>query len=197
MGQIANVLQALQAQTKAGEQGALGYGSLLGSGGQGLGQALGLGTTGATGLSSLGMAPYSTGATIGNNALAGISNLQSQLAGATQLGNNQYVLPQQVLGDLMQYMGLGQSASQLSGQLGQQGFTQAAQGIGGLLSGGNALFGSNGMFGGSGGLGGLFGGGAAPAGQGLFEGVTGGISEAGLGGIDSGLGALLPMAASA
>jgi hypothetical protein len=43
----------------------------------------------------------------------------------------------------------------------------------------------------------LFGGGAAPAGQGLFEGVTGGISEAGLGGIDSGLGALLPMAASA
>jgi hypothetical protein len=31
----------------------------------------------------------------------------------------------------------------------------------------------------------------------LFEGVTGGISEAGLGGIDSGLGALLPMAASA
>jgi hypothetical protein len=205
MGQIANVLEALKAQNQAGVQGAASYGSLLDAGGQGLGRALGLGTTGAQGLSTLGAAPYLTGATIGNNAMAGTSNLQSQLTGATNLGNNQYLLPQQVLGDLMQYMGLGQQASQLSGNLGQQGFNQTAQGIGGLLSGGNALFGSNGLLG-SGGAAGA--GGWLPGsgmGAGIFTnpltGVTSDIAGSGFagggGGLLSGLGSMLPMSLSA
>jgi hypothetical protein len=205
MGQIANVVEALKAQNQAGVQGAASYGSLLDAGGQGLGRALGLGTTGAQGLSTLGAAPYLTGATIGNNAMAGTSNLQSQLTGATNLGNNQYLLPQQVLGDLMQYMGLGQQASQLSGNLGQQGFNQTAQGIGGLLSGGNALFGSNGLLG-SGGAAGA--GGWLPGsgmGAGIFTnpltGVTSDIAGSGFagggGGLLSGLGSMLPMSLSA
>lgn len=72
--------------------------------------------------------PYSTDATIGGNAL-------QQLGQTINQGNNQYLLPQQVLGDLQSYLGLGQAASGLAGQLGQQGFNQTAQGLGGLISG--------------------------------------------------------------
>lgn len=72
--------------------------------------------------------PYSTDATIGSNAL-------QQLGQTINQGNNQYLLPQQVLNDLQSYLQLGQSGSQLAGSLGQQGFNQTAQGLGGLISG--------------------------------------------------------------
>jgi hypothetical protein len=156
-GRIGQELQALQARNQAANQGIAGYGSLLGTAGQGIGQANAANLQGAQAYQQYGSAPYNTASGIANNSLAGLSNL-------TNLGNNQFQLPQQEIGNLMQYMGLGQSASGLSGQLGNLGFQQTAQGLGGALSGANTLFGQGGMFGGGGGgLGGLFGGGSAAA----------------------------------
>ncbi len=147
MNQISNVLNALKAQGAGGAQGALTAGALQQGAGQGLGQANALDSSLASNTAQFGGLPYSTGATIGNNALSGLSNLQQQLTGATNLGNNQFLLPQQLMADAMQYMGMGQRASEISGNLGQQGFNQTAQGLGGLLSGGNMLFNpKSGMF---------------------------------------------------
>jgi hypothetical protein len=149
-GRIGQELQALQARNQAANQGIAGYGSLLGTAGQGIGQANQANLQGAQAYQQYGSAPYNTASGIANNSLTGLNNL-------TALGNNQFQLPQQEIGNLMQYMGLGQSASGLSGQLGNLGFQQTAQGLGGALSGANTLFGQGGMFGGGGGL---FGGGA-------------------------------------
>lgn len=93
--------------------------------------------------------PYSTGATMGSNLLTALNqaiggqgqlgtSLGNALAGITSaanLGNNQFQIPQQMLNDLQSYLQLGQSGSSLAGQLGTQGFNQAAQGFGGLISG--------------------------------------------------------------
>lgn len=200
MGQINNVLQALKAQEEAGRLGASGIGSLLSAGGSGLGQANNLGTSLAQSLASIGAAPYSTGATIGGNAVSGLGNLQNLLSGAVNIGNNQFALPQQVISDLMQYMGLGQNASSISGQLGQMGFNQTAQGIGGALSGANTLFGRNGLMP----LGGMFGGPANLAGAAAmpgFDTLGGTVGMGALGGDFGGGGSLLasalPFAASA
>ena len=153
-GQIGQELQALQARNQGANQGIAGYGSLLGSAGQGIGQANAANLQGAQAYQQYGSAPYNTAAGIANNSVSGLSNL-------TQLGNNQFALPQQAISDLMQYMGLGQSASGLSGQLGNLGFQQTAQGLGGGLSALNMLGGQGGMLsGGGGGLGGAAAGGA-------------------------------------
>jgi tetratricopeptide (TPR) repeat protein len=80
-----------------------------------------------------------TGAQIANNAVTGLGNQQNLLTGATSLGNNQFQLPMDVLNKLASYMQLGQSASGISGNLGQMGFNQTAQGIGGGLSAANSL----------------------------------------------------------
>ncbi len=111
-----------------------------------------------------GGASYNAFNTVGGNTLSGLSNL-------TQLGNNQYQLPQQVLNDIQSYLGLGQAASNISGNLGQMGLNQqqnAFSGLGSALgAGNNLLFGSNGIggangvLGSGGGLSGLFGGGSA------------------------------------
>jgi hypothetical protein len=177
-GQIGQVLQALQARNQGANQGIAGYGSLLGSGGQALTQGNALNVSGLGQQQQFGAAPYNTAAGIANNSVTGLSNL-------TNLGNNQFQLPQQEIGNLMQYMGLGQSASGLSGQLGNLGFQQTAQGLGGALSGANTLFGNQGLLSGGGGLGGLFGGGAGaggafPAGG---AGVSAAIDAASAGGI--------------
>ena len=161
-GQIGQILQALQARNQGANQGISGYGSLLGSGQNAMTGANALNMSGAGAQQQFGSAPYNTAAGIGNNSLTGLSNL-------TNLGNNAFQLPQQEIGNLMQYMGLGQSASGLSGQLGNLGFNQTAQGTAGGLLGANMLFGQNSLLGGSnglfggGGLGGLFGGGGAGA----------------------------------
>ncbi len=149
-------MQGLAARGAGANQGISGFGSLLGTGGQGLGQANNLNLSGVGAQQTYGAAPYNTQAGIGQNALQG-------LTGLTNLGNNQFQLPQQEIQNLMQYMGVGQSASGLSGQLGQMGFNQTANGIGGLLGGANALFGGGGGGGGGilGGLSSLFGGGGA------------------------------------
>jgi hypothetical protein len=160
LSQINSVLSALGAQGKAGALGASAFPALVGGVGSGLGSALSDASGIGSGIASFAGLPYQTGAGIAGNALTGLGNLQNQLSGATNIGNNQFLLPQQVMGDLMQYMGLGQRASDISGNLGQMGFNQTAQGLGGALSGANMLFGNNGMLrgGGGGGLGGLFGG---------------------------------------
>lgn len=140
MGHIGDILKALQAQGAAGVQGAQGLGSLLSGAGAGLGQAQNLLGSTTGGLATSGMLPYQTGATIANNAVTGLGNQQGLLTGATELGNNQYLLPMQVLNQLQNYLTGGRNASQLSANIGQQGFNQTSQGFGGLLSGANMLF---------------------------------------------------------
>jgi hypothetical protein len=200
-GQIGQVLQALKAREQGANQGIAGYGTMLGAGGTGLGQANAQTLSALNTENTYGAAPYNTQSTIGQNSLAGLTNL-------TQLGNNQFALPQQEIGNLMQYMGLGQSASGLSGQLGNLGFQQTAQGLGGALSGANTLFGQggigSGLFGGGGGAGaatggafglGDFGGGGAALGvpDALGLGAAPLAADAGGGGLLS----ALPLALSA
>lgn len=131
------------------------------------------GTT-ASDLAKLGATPYNYLSQIGQNALSGLS-------GITNIGNNQYLLPEQVLQNLQAYMRLGQNASTISGQLGNLGVSQlgsAISGLGSLAGTANNLFGSNGLFGSSGLLSGL--------GSSLTGGGTGlsadalGIADAGL-----------------
>lgn len=173
LGQQNAVLQALAARDAAASRGASNYGSLLGSSGAGIGAS-----------SQLAGLPYGASSTMGSNALSGLSN-------TTNLGNNQYLLPQQMMSDLMQYMGLGQNASVINGNLGQMGFNQTAQGLGGLLGGANSLLGTNSLLGGTSGIfgsGGLFGAPAASAASGLGTAASSGFG--------SGLMGALPMAAS-
>ena len=181
MGQIDALLKALNQQISAAGLGVTQGSGLLQGAGNAIGQADTLGKSIAANTAQFGGLPYSTGATIGSNAQNSIANLLQQLSGITNIGNDQFKLPLDVMGQLKSYMGLGQDASRLSGQLGQQGFNQTAQGIGGLLSGGNMLFNpTSGMFPGTLGSLGLGGAGAAEAGAGLFAGIPGGISEAAL-----------------
>lgn len=193
MKQISDVLGALGAQNKAGALGASAFPSLLSGVEQGLGSAQSLSSGIGQSLGQFGALPYQTGAGIAGNALTGLGNLQNQLSGATNIGNNQFLLPQQVMSDMMQYMGLGQKASEISGSLGQMGFNQASQGLGGALSGANTLFGNNGLFN-SGGLGSAGASTGTFPGAGLFEGMA--IDEgATFGG--GGLSSMLPAAMSA
>jgi hypothetical protein len=162
LSQIEAILKALGAQNAAGGIGAqVGTGLLQGAG-QGLGSANTLGQSLAGNTAQFGGLPYTTGATIGGNAQSSLSNLQSQLMGATQIGNQQFALPMQVMESLLSYLYGGRQASQLSGNLGQQGFNQMSSGIGGMLSGANTLFNpTSGMFPGT--LGSVFGASALPA----------------------------------
>ena len=186
-----SIVKALNAQNTAGIGGAGGFGSLLGSLGTGLSGANQLGQTGAAALGTFGQAPFQAGATVANADLSGLGSLAG-------LGQTAFGLPQQAIGDLMQYMGLGQSASGLSGQLGNMGFNQTAQGIGGALSGANSLFGNNGLFGGGGGGGaggGLFGAGSLLGSQGPIFGTAADASIA-AGGAPLALDAAAPAAAA-
>ena len=163
-----------------------GAAGLYGAGQQQLGSGIGnlLSGTGAD---------YNAYNTYGNNLL----NQQQNLA---TLGTSAYQLPQQVLQDIQSYLGLGQSASQLSGSLGNLGQQQLGQQVGGygslLGSGlglgtpsnpGYAAQGIGSLFG-SGGLGGLFGGGASALGDASqyfapLSGTLGGIADYGGGGL--------------
>jgi hypothetical protein len=192
---IGQILQALDQRNKAGALGAAGFSSLLGSGGQGLGQANNLNLSGIGAQNTYGAAPYNTQAGIGANALTNLTNL-------TQLGNNQFALPQQSINDLMNYMTGGRSASALSANIGDLGFNQTAQGLGGLLGGANTLFGNNGMLRGGGGLGGLFGAGLGADPGGLAAATQASIADVAAGGLGAadvggGAAAALPFALSA
>jgi hypothetical protein len=93
---------------------------------------------------------------------------------ATNIGNSQYAMPENLLASAQDYLTGGRNATNLSAELGQMGANQIGGGIGSLLGIGNNLFGG----GGSGG-GGLLGG-IGDALGGLFGG--GGFSSSALGG---------------
>lgn len=127
-------------------------------------------------------APYNAQNTQGGNILSAQSNL-------TNLGNNQYLLPQQVLNDLQSYLHLGQSASQISGQLGalgQQQLGNSLQGLGSLAGTvGNPFSSSS-----SGLLGGAFaggGGGLTPLAGDALAGSFAGDFGGGIGALGGGL----------
>jgi hypothetical protein len=147
LSQIEAILKALGAQNQAGSVGAQVGGSLLQGAGQGLGSAntLGYGLAGNT--AALGGLPYSTGATIGSNAQSSFDSLLKQLMGTTQIGNQQFALPEMVMKQLQDYLTGGRNAAQISGALTNSGFNQQASGFGGLLGGANMLFNpKSGMF---------------------------------------------------
>src|SRR5215469_614494 len=128
-------------------------------------------------LSQLASQPY-------NMQSIGAQNALQALANVTNIGNQQFVVPQQLANDLQSYLGLGQAASQLSGQLGalgQQESLQSMMGLGSALgAGSNLLFGNQGLSGALGlgntgllgGLGGLFGGGTGAASAPLLTAAT-------------------------
>lgn len=208
--QINQILQALGMGNQAAASGAGTFGSLLGSAGSGSTAGAGMENSALAQYLSGQQQNYNTGVNFGQNALSGLSSV-------TNLGNQQYLLPQQVIADLESYMGLGQSASGISGQLGQMGFNQLASGLGGGIAGANALFGSGGagsglLGGAASGLGSLLGGGSGAAGVFDSTGALLGPSlagtstaaldlAAGAGGVGGGggsaLAAALPFAASA
>lgn len=133
MKQIADVLSALNARNTAGVTGSGALGSLDAAGNAGLTSANNLLNSLTSSQAAFGAQPYLTGATIGNNSLAALANLQNQLTGATNLGNQQYTLPQMLIDDALRYLSGGQIASMNNLQGGQMGFNQTAQGIGGAL----------------------------------------------------------------
>jgi hypothetical protein len=117
----------------------------------------------ANAAAGVGNTPY--GASVTSNALGTFDTnwqnqqLQRELSGGAGASNLlqaapqlMAALPQQAINDLETYLGLGQSASQTSGQLGQMGFNQLSQGIGGGIS---ALGGIGSLFGLGGGGGGM------------------------------------------
>lgn len=151
-------------------------------------------------LAQFAQAPYNTQA-------LGTQNAQTALSGLANLGNNQYVLPQQTLNDLQSYLGLGQSASQISGNLGALGLQEqqnAFSGLGSLAGLGTNMLGLN-----NGGLGSLLGIGGAAAAlptsaasaasigaalPGLTDAALGGSAGFGIGSVPAA--AALPLAAS-
>jgi hypothetical protein len=110
------------------------------------------------GAGTLAQQPYTTSIGQSQAALPALQNASTQ-------GISQYTLPQNILQDLQSYLRLGQSASDLSGTLGQQGFNQQNTQLAGI---GNLV---GGLLGGSG-TGGL--GGGASAVGGLLPGLFGG-----------------------
>jgi hypothetical protein len=199
-GQIGQILSALGARNQGAASGLSNYSTGLADATSGFQGGQNAAAQGAQYASQFGAAPYNLGTGVASNALSGLTS-------NTNLGNNQYQLPQQVIGDLNQYMGLGQSAAQIGGNLQNQAFGQNAQAIGGGLSAANQLFGGGGgggLFSGLGSglgtaLGGGFGG-AGGAGLGTaaelaaFEGPWAGAGAAEAGG---GLASLAPLALSA
>lgn len=131
------------------------------------------------------------------------SNALQALGSMTNLGNQQFTIPQQLANDLQSYLQLGQAASGLSGQLGALGLNEQQSSLAGIGSalgtGSNLLFGTQGLSGalglGSGGLlGGLGGGTSAATASSLAD--IGAIGGAGGGAIDSGVLAAAPAASS-
>lgn len=141
-----------------------------------------------SGAATLAGTPYNTQSTGTNNALSALTNYSN-------LGNQQFAIPQQLANDLQSYLQLGQAASGLSGQLGalgQQELGSSLSGIGSALgTGSNLLFGNQGLSGalglGSSGLLGSLGGGGAAAGIGGGIAGTGALDVGGGGELASGL----------
>lgn len=197
-----DILNPARAQTAATFGGASALGSLSGIADRsaaGVQSILGNLASAAPG--ALG-APYSAlNAIQGNN----FGALQNEI----NLGNANYLLPQQTVSNLEQYLGLGQSASQIASQIastnnqiGATNFGQLASGLGGasqLAFGSHGPFGAGGLLGG-GGLGELFGGGGGASDAAQAAADFGGGGELGVGaglGADNILAQAAPLAFSA
>lgn len=170
--------QNLMQQLSALNSGAGTLGGLMGSAGGAYGQAGNLLNQYTQGTQNLFAQPYNL-----YNAMQG--NNLAALAQGVNIGNQQYQLPENLLGNAQAYMGLGQSASSISNQIAAQNFAEQQSSMSGLgsLLGMNGMFGPSagysstyggggGLFGGGGGLlggiGSLFGGGGAAGGGGLL-----------------------------
>jgi hypothetical protein len=128
-------------------------GALSSSGGHMLTDAEKLGTAGITDLSTANRMPF-------NDLTSGASAITKDQSAVSDLGTAKYALPESNLNALESYLGLGQSASKISGQLGDLGQSQlgsSLQGVGSAVGGVNSLTGG----GVTSGLGSLFGAGGA------------------------------------
>jgi hypothetical protein len=105
--------------------------------------AANLGTTGLNTIAQTSGLPYSAANAQGANSLNALSSY-------LPIGNSQYQIPQQAISDALQYMGFGQGASQLAGNLGQMGTNQLYQGLGGIGTGLGLATGLGGGLGGAG-----------------------------------------------
>ena len=108
---------------------------------QGLAGAEGAYQTG-TGLQTAGLNTIQQSSAAPAQAYAGIQNQVFPAAQSlTGIGNQVYALPQQLINNIQSYLGLGQSAASLSGQLGQEGQNELTQTLGGIgsLAGGVGL----------------------------------------------------------
>ena len=128
----------------------------LQAGGNALTQGGQLGTTGLNTIGASSNAPYANYNTLQNNNIAALSS---------SLG-----ISQQTLQDILPYLGLGQAASSISGNLGQQGVNQLTSGLSGIgaglgLIGGGSSIGS--------GIGSLFGSTGAAASGGVVDDALG------------------------
>jgi hypothetical protein len=185
---ISSLLSPANSRIAAALQGTGAFGDLLrsASGGYSGGQNI-LGSL-VSGQASTGALPYGAYNTVqGNN----FGAAQNEIA----LGNQNYTLPQQTIANLMQYLGLGQSASGLANSIGSTNFNEGMQTAGGIGS----LFGQGGNFltGGKG-IGSLFGGGGG-SGLGATGDLSGLVADAAPGEIFGGgdaAASLAPFAAS-
>lgn len=189
-GYLSDVLNALKAQSTAGVQAAAGTNELLGSLGTGYTSASTLGNTAATDLSTNTSLPYTTGALIGSNAQKSLSNQQNLLSGQADIGLASLTPQQNLVNELASYLGLGQTASVGSANIGNQGFNQLSSGIGGTISGLSGLnsllgTGSGGLFSSTGALGSLFGSGSGAAATGIGDAAATGTSGGFLSGLTS------------
>jgi len=156
-------------------------------GAQGAASAFGAGLPMISGSAAL---PYQTKQGFGQADLGAMGNV-------INIGMERYALPQQTLNDLESYLQLGQSASNISGQLGNLGFNQgmqSAMGLGNLGILGNSILGNpiGGAFQGltGGGLSGLGGSFMAP---GSADALAGGFPGA-MSVVDAGGGSIAPAA---
>jgi hypothetical protein len=155
---ITDINAALKARDAASLTGAETSSSILGQAGTADATAASLDSAALKDLSTYTSLPYNTNTKIADTNLTGINDV-------TNLGNSANTSLQQTVSDLESYLGLGQSASKISGDLGATGLSElssATQGIGSAASTANTLFGtgSSGSSSGSGLLSNLFGSGS-------------------------------------
>lgn len=144
-----NLLQQLQPAllaAQAAQAGTGAFGNLVGAAGSAYGQAGNLLNNYVQGAQSVNAAPYNLYQAMQGNNLAAIGQ-------GINLGNQQYQLPENLMGNAQAYMGLGQSASSIANQIAAQNYAEQQQSLGnigsliGFGSMGSGLFGGGGLLG--------------------------------------------------
>lgn len=144
-----NLMQQLQPAllaAQAAQAGTSAFGNLVGAAGSAYGQAGNLLNNYVQGAQSVNAAPYNLYQAMQGNNLAAIGQ-------GINLGNQQYQLPENLMGNAQAYMGLGQSASSIANQIAAQNYAEQQQSLGnigsliGFGSMGSGLFGGGGLLG--------------------------------------------------